>query len=66
MSPEQVRGQTADQRSDVWAFGCVLYEMLTGRQPFTGETITDLIGGIVRVDPDWNVSCHAIKFAVDP
>ena len=54
MSPEQVRGQLADERSDVWAFGCVLYEMLTSRQPFTGETITDLIGGIVRVDPDWN------------
>jgi eukaryotic-like serine/threonine-protein kinase len=54
MSPEQVRGQVANERSDVWAFGCVLYEMLTGRQPFTGDTITDLIGGIVRADPDWN------------
>jgi Tol biopolymer transport system component len=53
MSPEQVRGHAAGERSDVWAFGCVLYEMLTGKQAFTGETLTDLIGGIVRIDPDW-------------
>jgi serine/threonine protein kinase len=54
MSPEQVRGHAAGERSDVWAFGCVLYEMLTGKQAFTGDTLTDLIGGIVRIDPDWN------------
>ncbi len=54
MSPEQMRGHAADQRSDVWAFGCVLYEMLTGQQPFTGETVTDLISGIIRIEPDWN------------
>jgi serine/threonine protein kinase len=53
MSPAQVRGRVADERSDVWAFGCVLYEMLTGQQPFTGETVTDLMGGILRVEPDW-------------
>jgi serine/threonine protein kinase len=53
MSPEQVRGRAADERSDVWAFGCVLYEMLTGRRAFTGETTADLLGSIVHVDPDW-------------
>jgi len=54
MSPEQARGQTVDAQSDVWAFGCVVYEMLTSLPPFTGETITDILGGIVRIDPDWN------------
>jgi Tol biopolymer transport system component len=54
MAPEQVQGRRADERSDVWAFGCVLYEMLTGRQPFTGETITDLLGAILHAEPDWD------------
>src|SRR5262249_31292248 len=54
MSPEQVRGHVADARCDVWAFGCVLYEMLTGKPAFTGETITDLISGIIGIEPDWN------------
>ncbi len=53
MSPEQARGKTVDRTSDIWAFGCVLYEMLTGTQPFTGETITDILAGIVKMDPDW-------------
>jgi eukaryotic-like serine/threonine-protein kinase len=53
MSPEQARGQGADVQSDIWAFGCVLYELLTGKQAFTGDTLTDVLGGIVRVDPDW-------------
>jgi serine/threonine-protein kinase len=53
MSPEQARGHTADQRSDIFSFGCVLYEMLTGRQPFPGETITDIIASVVARDPDW-------------
>jgi Tol biopolymer transport system component/tRNA A-37 threonylcarbamoyl transferase component Bud32 len=54
MAPEQLRGRAADNQSDIWAFGCVLYEMLTGRQPFRGETFTDLSAEIVRIEPDWN------------
>jgi Tol biopolymer transport system component len=53
MSPEQARGQTVDKRSDVWAFGCVLLEMLTGRQTFTGGTVTDVIASIVAREPEW-------------
>jgi eukaryotic-like serine/threonine-protein kinase len=53
MSPEQARGRAADKRSDVWAFGCVLYEMLTGRRVFDGEDVTDIIAAVVRADPDW-------------
>ncbi len=55
MSPEQARGKSVDKRADVWAFGCVLYEMLTGRAAFDGETISDIIGAIVKTDPDWTV-----------
>src|SRR5262245_4174282 len=53
MSPEQARGESADQTSDNWAFGCVLYEMLSGLRAFAGDTITDILSGIVGVDPDW-------------
>jgi len=52
MSPEQARGRVVDKRSDIWAFGCVLYEMLTGRSPFPGETITDVIAAVVKNEPD--------------
>ena len=51
MSPEQLRGGEADQRSDIWAFGCVLYEMLTGKRAFTGKTMTDVIAAIVNEGP---------------
>ena len=53
MSPEQARGREADKRSDVWAFGCVLYEMLTGKRTFGGEDLTDTLAAIVRADPEW-------------
>jgi Tol biopolymer transport system component len=53
MSPEQARGRVADKRSDIWAFGCVLFEMLTGRRPFGGEDISDTLAAILRGDPDW-------------
>src|SRR5262249_3448176 len=53
MSPEQARGQAAGEQSDIWAFGAVLYEMLTGKPAFSGETLTDVLGGIVRAEPDW-------------
>jgi Tol biopolymer transport system component len=53
MSPEQARSQPVDKRTDIWAFGCVLYEMLTGRLAFPGDTVSDTIAGILQRDPDW-------------
>jgi serine/threonine protein kinase/Tol biopolymer transport system component len=55
MSPEQMRGRAASESSDIWAFGCVLFEALTGRPAFQGDTVADLIGAIVRIDPDWTL-----------
>ena len=54
MSPEQAKGRPADKRSDVWAFGCVLFEMLTGKRAFDGEDASDTLAGILRGDPDWS------------
>ena len=53
MSPEQARGKTVDKRTDIWAFGCVLYEMLTGRRAFHGETLSDTIVAILERQADW-------------
>jgi serine/threonine-protein kinase len=53
MSPEQAKGLTSDKRSDVWAFGCVLYEMLTGRRAFPGEDVSDTLAAVLRSEPDW-------------
>ena len=53
MSPEQARGRSVDRRSDVWSFGCVLFECFTGRAPFEGATVTDLLAKILEREPDW-------------
>jgi len=55
MSPEQIAGHFADSRADVWAFGCVLYEMLTGKPAFGGDDVTDTMAHAVRSDPEWTL-----------
>ena len=55
MSPEQARGRSVDKRSDIWAFGCVLYEMLTGRQAFHRDTVSDTMAAILERDPNWRL-----------
>ena len=53
MSPEQARGETTDKKTDVWAFGCVLFEMLTRQATFGGKTVSDVLAGVLRIDPEW-------------
>jgi len=53
MSPEQARGKTVDRRADIWSFGVVLFEMLSSRKVFEGETATDIMAAVVRAEPDW-------------
>jgi len=55
MSPEQAKGRGADKRSDVWAFGCVCYEMLTGHRAFDGEDVSETLAAVLRAEPDWNL-----------
>src|SRR3989475_12743153 len=55
MSPEQARGQKVDKRADIWAFGCVLYELLTGKQAFDGETVTETLAAVRKADPGWTM-----------
>jgi eukaryotic-like serine/threonine-protein kinase len=54
MSPEQARGKPVDKRADIWAFGCVLFEMLTGRAVFSGQDVTDILAAVIRSEPDWS------------
>ena len=55
MSPEQARGKAVDKRSDMWAFGCLLYELLTGKAAFQGEGVHDILASVVRAEPDWSL-----------
>ena len=54
MSPEQARGKKVDKRTDIWAFGCCLYEALTRKKAFDGETVSDIIGAVMRAEPEWS------------
>jgi serine/threonine-protein kinase len=64
MSPEQARGRPVDKRTDIWAFGCVLHELITGRSPFLRESVTDTLSAIVTHEPDWSVLPDAVPPAV--
>ena len=61
MSPEQVRGLTSDKRTDIWAFGCVLYEMLTGRRAFGGDEVSDVLASVLAREPDWTLLPHELS-----
>ena len=56
MSPEQARGKQVDRRADIWAFGCVLFEMLSGKKMFAGDTVTDVLAAVVRAEPEWEAN----------
>ena len=64
MAPEQARGKPADKRSDIWAFGCVFYEMLTGRRAFEGEEVTETVANVIRVEPAWQALPAGLSPAV--
>jgi eukaryotic-like serine/threonine-protein kinase len=64
MPPEQARGRLVDRRADIWAFGCVFYELLTGRRIFQGETVTDVLAAVMTRDPEWAALPPAVPPAV--
>jgi serine/threonine protein kinase/Tol biopolymer transport system component len=65
MSPEQARGRSVDRRADVWSFGCVLFECLTGRVAFAGETVSDTIASVLKSDPEWSALPNATPRAIE-
>ena len=64
MSPEQARGKRVDRRADIWAFGCVLYEMLTGREALGGETTSDILACVIRPEPDWSSLSSTVPWRI--
>jgi serine/threonine protein kinase/Tol biopolymer transport system component len=64
MSPEQARGSAVDKRCDIWSFGIVLFEMLTGKQLFAGETVSDTLAAVLRADVDWNLLPASIPASI--
>jgi Tol biopolymer transport system component len=64
MSPEQAKGKAVDKRTDIWAFGCVLYELLTGKAAFQGEDVGDILAEVVKAEPDWNQLREATPAAI--
>jgi serine/threonine-protein kinase len=64
MSPEQARGKTVDKRADIWAFGAVLFEMLTGKRAFDGDDVSDTLAAVLRAEPDWNALPAEAAFPV--
>jgi serine/threonine protein kinase len=54
MAPEQAKGKPVDRRADIWAFGCVLYEMLTAKKAFPGDTVTETLAAVLKNEPDWS------------
>jgi serine/threonine-protein kinase len=64
MSPEQAKGRIADKRSDVWAFGCVLFEMLTGKRAFDAEDVSDTLAAVLRGEPEWSALPSDLPYAV--
>ena len=64
MSPEQAKGRVVDKRSDVWAFGCVLFEMVTGRRAFPADDVSDTLALVLKGDPDWNTIPSDVPQAV--
>jgi eukaryotic-like serine/threonine-protein kinase len=64
MSPEQAKGRPADKRSDIWAFGCVLFEMLMGKRAFEGEDVSDTLANVLKIDPDWSALPSEIPPAI--
>jgi hypothetical protein len=64
MSPEQARGRAVDKRADIWAFGVVLYEMLTARRPFGGETVSEILAAVIKDEPEWKALPAGLPAAV--
>src|SRR5204862_5397978 len=64
MSPEQARGRPVDKRADVWAFGAVLFEMLSGTTPFPGEDISHILARVIERDPDWGLLPQSLAPAI--